>query len=185
MDTVLGEQFWRGNISYSYGSSYLPSGRMVLEVAPEAFREELLSRDEWSQSQLFWQSTLSTIREHPGTFIAGVIRKFLYLWTFAPQTGVLYPNQYFYLYLVYYFVMVALAVMGSFRFLRDGASGRVDIVLLFAVFLAVSIVHSVFYVELRHRWAIEPMILVLSSVGLLSLWSRYAYLGRAVLEESR
>lgn len=188
LETPLGSQFWRGNIHYSYGSSYLPSGRTVFEVAPEAFRVELQSRDERGQAKLFWQSALATVRGHPWTFIGGVGRKFLHLWTFAPQTGILYPSKYFYLYAVYYLMMAALAVLGTIRLLQDSASGRVDIsgfFLLCAVFLSVSVVHSVLYVEIRHRWAIEPMLLVLSSVGLLSLSSRRGRFRRAVLEKSR
>ena len=71
--------------------------------------------------------------------------------------------------------MIAFAVPGAIRLYRDGARGgmgRAGLLLLGAVFVSISVVHSVFYVELRHRWAIEPLILVLSAAGLLAVRAR-------------
>jgi uncharacterized membrane protein YGL010W len=40
-----------------------------------------------------------------------------------------------------------------------------------SVALSVALIQSVFYVELRHRWGVEPLVLAASAVGLLRLWT--------------
>lgn len=186
--TTTPELFWRGNVSYSLGSSYLPSGRTVLDEAPQAFRRNLLAKDEWGQYQLFRELDASIIRATPMTFLRNVLRKFFYFWTFAPQSGILYPSMYFYMYNGYYVFVVGLAMLGAIHLARSAASRPASfhgLVLLITVFLSVSFTQSVFYVELRHRWGIEPLLLVLTSVGLLSVWSRRTCVGRTTLRDSR
>lgn len=175
LTTTSAESFWRGNEPHSYGSSFLPSGQTVLHAAPETFLEQLRSKDELGQSQLFWQSSLPNVWARPGAFLLGVGRKFLHFWTFAPQTGLLYPPWYFYMYTVYYLTAASLAVLGAVRLARAGASRRDALpvlCLILGVFLSVSLIHSTFYFEMRHRWGIEPLLLVLSSVGVLDAWRR-------------
>lgn len=169
--TVTAEHFWLGNTPHSYGSNLLPSGQTVLDAAPEGFHADLLSRNEWGQSRLFWQSSIASVRAYPWVFLFRMVRKFLNFWTFAPQTGLLYPRSFFYIYTVYYFVIAALAVLGAVRLVRGddsrpAALSRVFLIL--AVFLSVSTIQSIFYVELRHRWGIEPLLLFPTAVGLLS-----------------
>lgn len=171
--TLTPELFWRGNVSHSFGSSYLPSGRTVFEEAPEAFRRDVLERDEKGQYSYFLEHDISIIRAAPVRFVQSLLRKFFYFWTFAPQSGILYPASYFYVYNTYYFLVFVLAVLGVFKIAHFRSSFRVSwhvLALLMAVFLSVSLTQSVFYVEIRHRWGIEPLILILTSVGLISVW---------------
>lgn len=173
--TTTAQYFWLGNAPHSYGSNLLPSGQAVLDAAPQLLRDDLLSRDEWGQAQLFWRSGLANMWAHPWAFLLGISQKFLYFWTFGPQMGLLYPRSYFYLYAAYYFAAVALAVLGA-ACLAGASSARSSafpgLLLILAVFLSVSATHSVLYFELRHRWAIEPMLLVFSAVGLWTVWPR-------------
>jgi len=173
--TTTAEHFWRGNVAHSSGGSYLPSGRTVLEDAPEEFRRDLLSRDEWGQYQLFLREGLLAVREAPVAFVGKLLRKFVYFWTFAPQTGLLYPPWQLYLYMAYYALIGGLAVIGArwvARVIRNDLKAWRGFILLVAVWLCVSVGQSIFYVELRHRWAVEPLLLILTSIGWLSLTKR-------------
>jgi len=172
-ESTSAESFWVGNVLHSYGSNLLPSGQTVLSQAPRDFRAKLLSGNEREQFQLFWQDGITVVHEHPGAFLLGVVRKFLHFWTFAPQTGQLYPKMYFFLYFAYYFLVLASATLGVIHLIRARLTEPRPIPglsLIIGTLLSVSAVYSLFYFELRHRWAIEPLLLVLASVGLLSRW---------------
>jgi len=43
----------------------------------------------------------------------------------------------------------------------------------FFLFLTL-LLHTVYYVEIRHRWAIEPFMLIFSAFGLTGLWRKIA-----------
>jgi hypothetical protein len=91
------------------------------------------------------------------------------------------------LYGVWYLPMLALAVLGAWSGLRDVQS-RSAVVLIVASLLVVSATQALFYVEGRHRLAIEPLLLILSGGG-LALLARTLWRGRvdhrAVLRESK
>ena len=171
--TTTGEHFWVGNAPHSYGSNLLPSGQTVLESAPEEFRRELFTRNEWDQSQLFWEYGLAQLRDRPTAFLLGTGRKFLSFWSFASQSGIQYPRSYFTMYAIYYFTVAAFGILGAVLLAQTRFSETFafpGLLLILALFFSISAIQSIFYVELRHRWAIEPMLLVLSSIGLLSVW---------------
>ncbi len=171
--TPTAEHFWVGNASHSYGSNLLPTGGTVLDAAPAEFRAELLSRDEFGQVRLFWQSGLEGVGARPWAFLSGVALKFLHFWTFAPQTGVLYPRSYVYIYAAYYGLVAGLALVGVLGLARAEPSRPLalpGLLLILTMFLSVSTIHSVFYFELRHRWGVEPELLVISAGGGLTAW---------------
>jgi hypothetical protein len=173
LSTITAEAFWRGNAPHSVGASYLPSGTTVLEAAPGEFRRALRSADESGQAKVFREAAFSSAGERPGAFLARLGRKFVTFWTFGPVSGLLYPRSYFHAYFAYYAVVVGLALLGAVR-IACGRAAKAEAVagllVIVAAMLAVSIVQSVFYVELRHRWGVEPLLLVLSAVGLDHGW---------------
>ena len=164
LESTMPQQFWKGNAAHSNGSGYLPSGRTLFEAAPQRLVDEWARRDEMGQYRLFRQEGLADVRRQPGRFATLLLRKLVYFWSFAPQSGALYPRTYLWLYLAVYLAMLAAASAGVVTRLRSRQvpDGLVLILLLFA---ALSIVHAVFFVEMRHRWAIEPMLLVLAAAG--------------------
>ena len=173
LSTVGAESLWRGNAPHSSGGSYVSPGRTVLEEAP-ALRERLRGRTELGQEAVFRDAALADAGSDPGRFAWGVARKFLIFWSFGPASGVLYPAAYLYIYAAYYTVIVALAV-GGVWLLVTGRSGRPDapaaLALIVAVGLCVSVVQSLFYVELRHRWGVEALVLAVTAVAVARLWT--------------
>jgi hypothetical protein len=47
-------------------------------------------------------------------------------------------------------------------------------VLILIYFASVSIVHALMFVEMRHRWAAEPLMLALVPSGALAIWRRWS-----------
>jgi len=166
--TTNGEHFWIGNAPSSLGSALLPDGRRVLDAMPAGLRRELDRGGELAQERAFWRAGLAHARAHPLAFARGVLRKLVSFWTFAPQSGILYPPLYRTLYRLYYAAVALLAAWGLAGLLEGPDPGaRRGAWLMLALFAAVSAVHAVFYVELRHRWALEPLLLVLAAAGAL------------------
>jgi hypothetical protein len=67
------------------------------------------------------------------------------------------------IYGVYYVVVAGLALLGAAVALAGTA--RRDALVLWLVMLSVDLFHAVFYVEIRHRWSIEPLLLVFTAGG--------------------
>jgi len=109
------------------------------------------------------------------------VTKFFYFWWFAPQTGVLYPPVWRLLYQVYYGGALIFAFVGVQRLVRDGGPPVAKAVVLGAFLLLLSALQSLYYVEGRHRWAVEPMLLALTGGGVAALMDR----GRGQLPAGR
>ena len=171
--TTSGEHLWVGNAPHSIGSNLLPSGRSVLETSPETLLTSLRSKDELGQCRLFWNTSLTYIRNNPRAFLSKIAWKFCHFWTLAPTTGLLYPKAYLDIYLIYYAIIVFFAMLGAVRLARSRevshAHALAGLLLVGVVFLSVSAIHSLFYIELRHRWGIESLLLILSAVGLTEI----------------
>ena len=116
--TDTAELFWRGNNPIATGSALLLSGRPVFAGAPEAFRREILTRDELGQADLFREASRAYMHEQPAAFATGAV----YAWQRADRVG------------------------------------RQRLVLVLAVLASLSTAQSLFYVEVRHRWAVEPLL---------------------------
>jgi len=98
--------------------------------------------------------------------------KFLHFWWFAPQTGIRYQAIWFWIYGAYYVAVLACAALGVAA-LRRLPRESVEQAILVAVFLlGLSTLQSLYYVEGRHRWAVEPMLLIISGGGIASVAAR-------------
>jgi hypothetical protein len=91
-----------GNNPIPTGSALLLSGRPVFAGAPEAFRREILTRDELGQADLFREASRADMHERPAAFATGVVRKFASFWWFPSTAGLTYPGAWL---VVYRFVL--------------------------------------------------------------------------------
>ncbi len=172
LSSTAAESLWRGNAPHSSGGSYLLSGQTVLDAAP-AVRGAVYGQPELRQAEIFRQAFNADAGSDPARFVRKVVRKLVIFWSFAPESGITYPGYYFYLYASYYAVGVALAVAGAIsvvgaRRLRPAAFETA--MLLCATAVAVSLVQSIFYVEVRHRWGVEALLVSFAAIGLLRAW---------------
>ena len=180
LSSLTGQYLFVGNVPPSMGSNALPSGEDVIDVASEDVREALAHADENGQGRIFWNAVMDFLRHDPVAFARGVLRKLLYFWTWAPQTGIRYPALLRPLYLFFYVPVVALALAGACALGRGGERGREALAAIAALFASVSGVHAVLIVEMRHRWALEPLLLLLAAVGASEAWA----LARGVRERA-
>jgi 4-amino-4-deoxy-L-arabinose transferase-like glycosyltransferase len=160
--STTGEDFWDGNNPMATGHSYVDRNHALINTLTPADRAELASQpDEIAQSEWFTRKAMAFIHEQPGAAARLTVKKFFHFWWFAPQTGVLYPSGWRQIYMAYYVVVLVTAAAGviALRARRDS----IRLGLLVGLFLlGLSVVQSLYYVEARHRWAIEPMLMALS-----------------------
>lgn len=175
--TTTGEHLWRGNNQNATGSSLTVDGAPLIETADVEFRQKIRSLDEIGQMRLFMETGRRYIVEHPWRFLWNVAKRLFYFAWFSPTTGILYPSFYLHVYEVYYVAMLLAAGLGIFHLghqLRgDDRAGWIVPAVLIGTWLSVGLIQSIFYVELRHRWGVEGLMLVMSAVGILHVLGPY------------
>ena len=171
LESMTPQQVWKGNATYSNGSGYLPSGRSVYDAAPPRLVAEWQRRDETGQFRLFREESAAEVRKDPARAAGLVLKKFWYFWTFPPNSGQAYPARFFGLYLAYYALMVLTAATGVAAAFKQSAQ-RPDVVLVVIYLASLSIVHALLFVEMRHRWAAEPLMLVFVPAGIQAIMAR-------------
>jgi hypothetical protein len=106
------------------------------------------------------------IKGNPGDFVRLTLLKFFHFWWFAPQTGIEYPRSWLRTYQVYYTLVLAFALFGLWWVVVHGERrARLELVLPVVFVLAIAGLQSLYYVEGRHRWGVEPFLLLLAGGG--------------------
>lgn len=171
-----GDTFWRGNNPNATGHSYGRNGRLVLDSLTLEERQELERLPtEVEQSAWFKARAKAFISDNPWEFVRLTAMKFFHFWWFAPQTGVRYPASWFWASAAYYVATLLCAGVGVHRILKAGPPAVRQAVLLVALLLALSLLQSLYYVEGRHRWGVEPLLLVFSGGGAAALYQRLTH----------
>ena len=171
--TTDNELLWRGNNPHANGSSYLDKDHTVLSTLPaDALFDLEHQPNEIAQSQWFRTRALAFMRSDPAAFARLLVRKFVIFWSWGSVTGVLYPRQWVQAYLTYYVLAVVLAALGVWQILRMHRQSVHLLVLVGAFMLTLSLLQTIYYVEGRHRWGIEAMLLAVSGVGVAALSRR-------------
>ncbi|MDD4910400.1 MAG: glycosyltransferase family 39 protein [Candidatus Omnitrophica bacterium] len=163
--TTSAEHLWRGNSPLSSGTSLDIDGRNMIELSGADFQRRLSGLDEIGQRDLFKSEALRYIKNDPALFFKNTVKKFIYFWSFAPQTGVLYPGEWLLPYQILYGVMSSFFLIGIY-FIRRNNIDPAPLVFLFLFFMTVSLANSIFYIEIRHRWMIEPLTMMISAYGI-------------------
>ena len=172
--TTTGQSLWQGNNPQASGSAYLPDGRAVLSTLPPQVLQRLPHLDELGQSRLFQEEAWRFIREHPLRAFGLYLEKLRIFWWRGSQTGLKYPRSYRVTYGIYYTVVLILAGIGLWRWRLRLCCPKGVLLIGFAV--SISLLQSAYYVEGRHRWGVEPVLLLLAAAGLIEClrWKRYA-----------
>jgi hypothetical protein len=173
LESMTMQQLWKGNASYSNGSGYLAEGRNVYDAAPERLVVEWRKRDETGQFRLFRDEALAEMRRDPVRAATLMAKKFVFFWTAPPNSGQAYPVRLFFMYLIYYSVVVIAGFVGIAAAFKQATLKR-EVVLIVMYFASLSIVHAIMFVEMRHRWGAEPLLLAFVPGGARAAWVRWS-----------
>lgn len=173
MVTTDGEVLWRGNNPFATGHSYAADGRLVIETLTPAEQQQLRSLPtEMDQSDWFKARARAFMQEKPTDFLTLTLAKFGRFWWFSPNTGVRYPASWFWGSAAVYVASLLAAAAGLWSLWRGSSAALRTALWLGAVMVTVSGLQSLYYIEGRHRWALEPLLLSIAGVGVAAMWSR-------------
>lgn len=163
-----GEALYRGNNPSAPGTSLTADGKSVSELWPKEVKDKIATLDEIGQKKFLEKEALSFIKNNPMAFVTLYLKKVYYFWWFSPQSGAIYPKPYLMIYRILYLPLLAFALLGAALALVFGDENVKDStwLILFA-FMSICFMQSLFYVEGRHRWLIEPLMIIFFSYGVV------------------
>lgn len=138
---------------------------------PASLAEGIIGMNEVEQNAAFTAAALDFIRNDPAAFVTLLVRKLKYFWWFSPHTGLFYPAGWTTVYRIYYSAIVGLALFGfAISAFSKSTSSRTCAQVFLLLAGAISVSQALFYVEGRHRWQIEPLLLVFATAGAVRLY---------------
>lgn len=171
ISTSSGELFWRGNNRYATGTLYDKNKTPILNLWPKDFKARISSMSELEQKTFFEQEGWRFIRDNPADAAWLDLKKIYYFWWFSPQSGIIYPKSYLAAYKYFYTVLLSFFIAGiGFAIVSAKRETLEATLILVFVLVTICLAQSVFYVEGRHRWLIEPIMIIFSSYGVMRCW---------------
>ena len=167
----LGLNLWIGNNPNASGSALTREGEAVLRTMPEDNWHRFLEMNEMEQGDFLKDEALRFIEENPVTFLKLYFKKMFYFWWFSPQSGLLYPKEWLNIYKTLYAVMLVFFALGLYQTLFISKNKEAILILLF--FLSICATQAIFFVEGRHRWAIEPLMMIYVAASMRSLKAKF------------
>jgi uncharacterized membrane protein len=165
------EWLWRGTNPNATGGSYTSDGRTMLAAAPAEFQRRVADASEAQRIAIYRDAAFAYISAQPFDAMRLYGVKLKAFWWGADTTGDQYPATWTVVYEAWYAAMLILAAVGTWSMWRD-ARARAIASLILASLLLISATQAAFYVEGRHRFAVEPLIFLLAGVGLSQLAMR-------------
>lgn len=168
IQTGSGENLWAGNNPQASGSAILSSGKSIHNAMPEDMRKSLKGMNELDQAKCYKRYFMDFVKNKPVLFLKLLAKKFYCFWWFSPQTGVLYPKAWLHLYGAYYAAILPFFVIGLASRLKCEANKDIMVILI-VYMLSLAIIHTVVNVDTRHRWTVEPIMLIFASIGFFDI----------------
>jgi len=183
LTSTTGENFWRGNHEGASGGVLdLDGGRITSmsaenEALPEAVRAALAEGSEADRNRVFMSEAWRFIATRPGDALTLLARKLRTFWWRIDSDPRDYPATASIAYEIIYRLELALAFLGGFAFFASGrGSSRgpeaAAAAFILSLMIAISLLQSAFYVQGRHRFMIEPLLLLFTAMGAVWMWRR-------------
>jgi 4-amino-4-deoxy-L-arabinose transferase-like glycosyltransferase len=165
------EWMWRGTNPNATGSSLTPNGETMLSVAPSEFQARIAAANEAQRMDIYRTAAYQYIEQHPLDAARLFAIKLKAFWWGSDTTGLAYPAIWTPIYEAWYVMVLACAAVGLWCTWRVDR-GREIAVLIVASLVLIALSQAIFYVEGRHRLAVEPLVLVLAGIGLAEAAAR-------------
>jgi len=159
---------WIVNNENATGTECMRDGRPFMLNLPDPLKQALARKTELEQAQVFREATLAAIGSQWGRVAWRHLQRLGYFWWRSPSTGLTYPRLWTPVYQVYYAGLLGFALLGVCTLRAQDSPAWALGKLILSLALALSVLQASFYVAGRHRLIVEPSLLLLTAVGLLS-----------------
>lgn len=172
LTTINGENLWMGNNPSATGTTVRVDSRRAISL-PKDVEITLASLTEIEQDAFFRERAFNYIVADPVGFLSRALAKMYYFWWFSPTFAKLYYDwaspMMVIAYRILYGILLGFGVIGVWASVGDIANPlrRVTSSLL-ALPMAVAIIHSIYFVEGRHRILVMPIILLFAAHGIIA-----------------
>src|SRR5262249_13889419 len=150
------------------GASFTVDGQLMLATASPEFQARIASASEAERITIYRDTAIDFITHHPADAARLYALKLKAFFWASDLTGRAYPPAWPVGYGVWYGTLLVCAVPGIWLSRRDQDAWSV-VVLLLCCLVLIGATQAVFYVEGRHRVAVEPLLAVLSAIGIVRL----------------
>lgn len=168
--STTGENFWRGNHPGASGGVVdIDGGRITLLIPtnpalPPPIQSVLATGTELDRHETFMGEAWKFIADDPWAAARLFARKLRTFWWQIESAPGDYPAMAARGYEWIFRVELVLALLGAFLALRS-PDRRAAAGLCLALIVAISLLQSAFYVQGRHRFLIEPLLLIFTAIG--------------------
>lgn len=175
--STTGENFWRGNhVGASGGVVDLDGGRITMLIPsnsalPAPIRSVLARGTELDRHETFMTEAWRFIAADPWAAARLFARKLRTFWWRIDSDPADYPDVAARGYQWIFRGELAFALLGAFVALGHPRS-REAAGLCLGLIVAISLLQCAFYVQGRHRFLIEPLLLIFTAIGLGRLWNQ-------------
>lgn len=169
------EAFWVGNNPEATGGHFRIDGTIVLQHKPPKMQKEINAarNNELKIESIFKKYAFDYIKEQPVDYVNGVFRKAFYFWWFYPHTGIMYPKIYLIGYKIIYSMLLLLTISGLIIcYLKK--LWKFEMIFPLILLLGIWGAHTMNFMEMRHRWTVEPIMLIFASVAIY-FWGAKIY----------
>lgn len=165
------EAFWVGNNPEATGGHQRTDGTIVLQHKPAAMQTEidLSQNDEIKIETIFKKYATQYVKEHPKDFIKGLFYKAFHFWWFYPHTGSAYPRSYLFAYKLFYSVLLGFTFAGLWVCHKKHL-WKAEMIFPLVLVLGIWGAHTMNFMEMRHRWTVEPIMLIFTSVAIFYMY---------------
>ncbi|MEI6421129.1 MAG: glycosyltransferase family 39 protein [Lentisphaerota bacterium] len=164
------EALWIGNNLNASGGQFKADGTAVLSCKGFEMQNKINAsiNNEIAIENIFKDYAFKYVKENPDLFVKGLIRKGLFFWWFYPQTGLFYPKSYLLAYKILYTGLLGLTAIGLF-ICHKKKLWCIEMVFPVLFIFGIWSVHTLNFNEMRHRWTVEPVLLIFASVAIFYL----------------
>jgi len=170
MGSSTGQNLWIGVQEETDGTANLVNGDSYYGLWDDNDRAQMKVLNSEQQSAHFYQKYLNELDATPGLWSSMYVTKLKNFWWFSGHVGASYPDSIrslLPLYKIIYGLLLVLAIAGLWILRTKGVWLLVSVVVL-------GLVQAYFYVELRHRILIEPLVFMYSIITLLHLFDAFS-----------
>ena len=191
ISTNGGFTFWNGNNPFTTGSAFdvriadlaaysgdivaASDGVPIVQVKPYPLplelRDTVATLDELDLDRALYGASLAFIRTHPGRWLELLAQKFVGLWWFRPNIGRssgFYQEGWILPYQILYVGVLIAAAAGLHLSLKRWRR----YILVYGLFAYLTVVYVAYNAITRYRWEMEPYLLALAALALVTGWRR-------------